>query len=452
MIFRKKRLFIWLIKAYLKKWGKRIFIFFIVGLSVFFGLLKATHSLFPKIPKGQKETIGTFGTYTVETLPSFVFSDVSRGLTKIDKDGTVKPDIASSWKISDSGKKYTFSLKKNIFFSDGTPLTSSYISYSFSNVTTNKKDPYTIEFLLKDNYSPFLITVSRPLLKNGFIGVGEFRVKDIRLNGNFVESLVLSSVKNVYHTKSYLFYPTEESLKLAFVQGEISTIKGVSDVSFKNMSFTQFPHVEVKKITDHTKLVAIFYNTKDSSLSSEKARGALTYALPDDFKYGQRSYTPFPPSSWAFSETFNQRRQDVERAQSLLKASQIVSESGEIKFFLKTLPKYKLLAQEIKKSWKRISVDVDIEIVETVPSTFQIFLGDFKIPKDPDQYTLWHKDQNNNITNYSNLRIDKLLEDGRKTTDLTQRKKIYSDFQKYLLADSPASFLYFPFEYEVVRK
>ena len=93
-------------------------------------------------------------------------------------------------------------------------------------------------------------------------------------------------------------------------------------------------------------------------------------------------------------------------------------------------------------------------MVETysVPVNYQIFLGYFNVPSDPDQYTLWHSDQPTNITNYKNLRIDQLLEDGRRTLDTQKRIKIYADFQKYLLDDQPASFLYFPYEYKIVRK
>ena len=31
-------------------------------------------------------------------------------------------------------------------------------------------------------------------------------------------------------------------------------------------------------------------------------------------------------------------------------------------------------------------------------------------------------------------------------------ENIYADFQKYLLEDAPAAFLYFPYEYDVIRK
>ena len=102
--------------------------------------------------------------------------------------------------------------------------------------------------------------------------------------------------------------------------------------------------------------------------------------------------------------------------------------------------------------WKKIQIDTNIEVVESIPDNFQIFLGDFYVPLDPDQYMIWHSVQDNNISKYENKRIDKLLEDGRKETDINTRKKIYADFQKYLIDDSPVTFLYFPYEYEISRK
>jgi len=79
-------------------------------------------------------------------------------------------------------------------------------------------------------------------------------------------------------------------------------------------------------------------------------------------------------------------------------------------------------------------------------------LGEFPVLSDPDQYTLWHSSHDTNITKYKNLRIDKLLEDGRQVIDLEERQKIYADFQKYLLDDMPAIFLYFPYTFTISRK
>ncbi|MCS7092795.1 MAG: peptide-binding protein, partial [Patescibacteria group bacterium] len=76
----------------------------------------------------------------------------------------------------------------------------------------------------------------------------------------------------------------------------------------------------------------------------------------------------------------------------------------------------------------------------------------YDIPLDPDQYSLWHSMQTeSNISKYANPRIDKLLEDGRVTIDIQERKKIYLDFQRFLLEDAPCVFLYHPEYYSIVR-
>ncbi|KKQ55358.1 MAG: ABC-type dipeptide transport system, periplasmic component, partial [Candidatus Woesebacteria bacterium GW2011_GWC1_38_13] len=57
-----------------------------------------------------------------------------------------------------------------------------------------------------------------------------------------------------------------------------------------------------------------------------------------------------------------------------------------------------------------------------------------------------------NITKYKNLRIDKILEDGRVEQDKEKRKELYFDFQRFLIEDSPAIFLYHPVWYNIHRK
>lgn len=453
MIFFRKRLFFWLIKAYIKRWGGGFFIFFILGLGVFFSVRFLFLNYFPKIPFFQQDSIGVVGAYTFDTLPNSITDLVSMGLTTITKDGVVKPAVATSWKIENEGKKYTFILNKNVTFTDGTKLKSNLITYSFKDAVIERPDHNTIVFNLKDNFSPFLVSISnsRPIFKEGYIGVGKYKIKNIKLNGNFIESLTLVSRENKYKIKIYNFYPSQDALKLAFALGEITHAEGLSDTKFQDTSFSTFPNVKTQKTTNYRQLVTIFYNTKDKVLSDSKVRGALSYALPDTFVSGERNYGPFPTFSWAHSDIVFDRKHDISHAQLLLKAA-FPDKKTDVSLILKTLPKYKDTAEKVKKAWEELGIKTKIEVVDTLPTTFQAFLGDFTVPRDPDQYILWHSDQEKNITRYSNLRIDKLLEDGRKITDRNERKKIYDDFQKYLLADSPASFLYFPYEYTIKKK
>ena len=91
-------------------------------------------------------------------------------------------------------------------------------------------------------------------------------------------------------------------------------------------------------------------------------------------------------------------------------------------------------------------------MITSVPVDYDAFLATVDIPKDPDQYSLWHSTQaTTNISKYKNPRIDKLLEDGRTELDQDTRKKIYLDFQRFLVEDVPAIFLYHPIFYTISR-
>ena len=452
MIVLRKRLLIWLIKAYAKRWGKNIIIYFGIGLFIFFIINMALSYSVTRLPFIEKETIGIVGPYTTDDLPQEILSEISKGLTKTRRDGTILPDIAQKWKISPNGKAYAFLLKKNLYFSDGSNLTSDNINYGFSGVSIIRPDKYTIVFNLKDIYSPFLTTVTRPIFKKGFVGVGEYKVKKVKLNGNFVESIELYSEKNHKVLVYQLFYPTFSSLKTAFSLGEVSKITNLPDINFKNITFNLFKNAKVEKKVNYNKLVTLFFNTKDSSLSSKALREGLWYTMPDNFSQGERNPSPLSSYSFANQEGLNTYKQDLEHAKLLIDKSETATASGKIILTIDTLPKYELTAKTISDIWKKLNIDTKIRVVNEIPSSFQVFLGEFNLSSDPDQYALWHSSAINNITHYDNKRIDKLLEDGRKEPNIEKRKIIYSDFQKYIFADPPAAFLFFPYYYEVSKK
>lgn len=404
------------------------------------------------MPFVEKETVGMVGAYTPDRMPEEILNKVSVGLTKTQKDGNVIPDAAEKWKISPNKKSYAFFLRKNMFFSDGRNLTSKDINYDFSDVSIIRPDKYTIVFSLKDIYSPFLTTVGRPIFRKGFVGLGDYRVKKVKLNGNFVESIELYSEKKHKMYTYQLFYPTETALKTAFALGEISKMTNLSDLNFKNMSFASFKNAVIEKKVNYDKLVTVFFNTKDNALSSKTLREGLSAAMPDSFDQGERNSSPLARFSYANQNGISSYRQDMEHAKLLAEKSETATDGGKLLLTIDTLPKYEKTARKIANIWKQLNIDVKIQITNQIPSSFQIFLGEFNVSSDPDQYALWHSSQVNNITHYDNKRIDKLLEDGRKELDMQKRIAIYSDFQKYLLSDPPASFLFFPYYYEVSRK
>ncbi len=232
--------------------------------------------------------------------------------------------------------------------------------------------------------------------------------------------------------------------------GEIDEADDVSNLDMKNSNFSKWKNVVIQKNTDDSKMVALFYNNDDKLLSNKKIRQALNYSLPIMFTEGQRVYSYIPSTSIYYNDSLNSEIYDLDIAKTLLEGTNLSEK--DLALTLTTIKEYEDVAKQIALSWKKLGFKTNIKIADEITSNFQIQLSSFKIPKDPDQYALWHSDQQNNISHYKNLRIDKLLEDGRKTSNIEDRIKIYRDFQKYISDDVPASMLFYPYSYTLTRK
>lgn len=63
-------------------------------------------------------------TTATDALSRDVIVTLHEGLVRMDKEGKIVPNFAESWKISSNGKIFTFKLRQNLKWSDGTPLVS----------------------------------------------------------------------------------------------------------------------------------------------------------------------------------------------------------------------------------------------------------------------------------------------------------------------------------------
>ena len=67
---------------------------------------------------------------------------------------------------------------------------------------------------------------------------------------------------------------------------------------------------------------------------------------------------------------------------------------------------------------------------------------------DPDPFSLWHSSQTRdpglNLAIYQNKTVDGILEAARQLANPSERSAKYNDFQKLVIADAPAVFLYNP--------
>ncbi|MCX6724790.1 MAG: ABC transporter substrate-binding protein, partial [Candidatus Shapirobacteria bacterium] len=344
---------------------------------------------------------------------------------EINEDGSVRPGLAESWEIKNDGKEYWFKIKDNLFWQDEKPVTASDINLKFTDVAVTVVDKKTIKFLLKEPFSPFPVILTKPIFKKGLVGTGEYRFKSIKKNGQIVEEIVLTPVKNKSKSKIiFRFYPTEEAARVGFKLGEVDTLKEI---------------VRPEELLNNPQL------------GDKSTRQALAYATKK--RWEPRALGPLDPSSWAYNADVKPYDFDLDNAKKLL-ASQTNGESKEplkeieLSTFSSLLP----VAEEIKKDWESLGIATKIKVVSVPSDDFQVLLATQEVPPDPDQYLFWHSTQETNIAHYKSPKIDKLLEDGRKELDQEKRKTSYHDFQKFLVEETPVAFLFHPTVYTISKR
>ena len=76
--------------------------------------------------------------------------EIFSGLVMLDKNLKVAPDIAESWKVSDDGKTYMFTLRKDARFHDGRPVTAQDFKYSIERTANPALASHTAETYIGD--------------------------------------------------------------------------------------------------------------------------------------------------------------------------------------------------------------------------------------------------------------------------------------------------------------
>lgn len=389
-------------------------------------------------------SVGYVGVYSLENIPSDVLYLVTDPLIVADESGKPKGALASHWTVSEDGKNYVLFLKDNLKWHDNSEVSAKDLSVAISDVKITALNNKAIEFKLPNPIASLPLILNKPVFKtNTFYGTGQFRIVDIERVGSAIKRISLVPRNKELPKVEIKFYDTQEHALKALQIGEIKTAS-LANASF----FENWPNMEVEKSIDTGEEVVIFYNNDDKNLVSRELRQALTYAITRENLDGHLAHSPVSPSSWAYNDSLKRYEFNPAKAKELLSKA-----LPQGKVILSTTADLKSLAEKIARDWQAIGVETEVKIENEIPSDFQALLAIQKLGPDPDQYSLWHSTQlKTNITHYKNVKIDKLLEDGRLTRDESKRKELYADFQKFLAEDAPAAFLYHPYKYRVTYK
>jgi len=402
----------------------------------------------------KREVIGLSGKYTVASLPDEVVSKYSNGLLHVNDKGELIPLLADSWEPLDGGKEYRFHIKKDLIWNDGTPFTARDISYKFKDVDTVVDNDYLLTFKLKKPLAIFPNFLTKPIIKPPVIGVaGLYTVNHIKVKEGNVKQIQLTPNQDGAPVLIYKFYDTDSKLIQAYKLGEITQMStnksSVADV-FKNWKNSQ-----IETTVDYSKVMALFYNFNNPLLKGEKD---LRHAIAESIdrtafeSFGELSTGPLPPTSWAYTSNVKSYAYNPNVASKIIK--KYIEASGAAELKLSTYYDNLTAADEIRDNLRDAGFNATVEVLAgNLPPDYQLFLAQISLGNDPDQYFFWHSTQlTGNITSYKNVRIDKILEDGRSTYALSKRKEFYADFQRILVDEMPAFFLYYPYTYTIERK
>lgn len=470
----------WYVRAFVEKYRKQLFFGIAVGVLIVW--------VFPRlmvlIPQ-QKHTIfiGRVGLFSWVDLPLDIQERVSAGLTSLDSSGQPIPTLVDRWSVEDDGRVFRFLIKQDLQWQDGKPFRAEDVQYNFADVQIVKTENEVV-FRLEDAYAPFPAVVSQPLFRQvqerkygwlkrtQIIGLGEYRLTNLHYNGPNIREL---TIENAHERLVYRFYATERDAVMALRHGKIDQLEDLQ--TLQDLMPEELEQYLVDDQINPFQYVALYFNTTNPDLSRE-VRQALNYATrkpgPEDERL--RTLSPISPASWAYNETneINSFSYNIDTAVELWTNAQPAT---ALSLTLDSAVTLLEDAQAIAQDWQalgtetqsrcergelspsdanegdcsRYQIGVEVRVIRDLQDFDTVLIGR-EVPADPDQYTWWHSNQGQNISGYQNPRVDKLLEDARKETDQQRRKLLYFEFQRYLVEDVPAMFLYYLPDYTVERR
>ncbi|MDD5318911.1 MAG: ABC transporter substrate-binding protein, partial [Candidatus Pacebacteria bacterium] len=264
---------------------------------------------------GYPRLINPLFTYTDagNDLTSLIYS----GLMKANPDGTLSPDLAKSYSVSKDGLTYSFILKNNLTFQDGTPLTTDDVEFTIQKATDpalkspkaanwdgvviDKISPTEIHFILKKPYSPFLENTTLGILPQHIwkdidddlwpisifnqepIGSGPYRIKTTSKNKSglyqyyHLVPFAQYSLSRPYISNLIIrFYTSDQALIEAYKKGEIDTLDGITADEAQSLVKTG-AHVLT---TPLPRIFGIFFNQNQATvLVNKEVRQALNIAI-----------------------------------------------------------------------------------------------------------------------------------------------------------------------------
>lgn len=410
-----------------------------------------------------------------------VLFNIYEGLVKPDKDGNLVPAVASDWQITEGGKKYIFTMRENVKFHNGAPVTVQDIEYSIkrgaglldktdssvivssalSNIKeVNVPDDKTIELVLKEADTELLGYLTNAIVPKDYdqldkapMGTGPFQFVSYKP----LESLVMKKNPKYYNHEPYLDQVTfkivanTDSASMELQSGAIDIFPYLTEDQANQLK-DKFTVAE----GNMNLIQGLFLNNKKAPFDNIKVRQAMNYAVDKqailDMVAGGKGSIIGTNMFPAFRKYYLDSLKDMypynpEKAKELLKEAGL--ENGFT--FTITVPsnyQYHVdTAQVLVEQLKAVGIQTQIKQVEWATWLSEVYtdrnyeatiIGLDAMLSPRDAMDRYDSTASNNFVNYSNEEYDKVLADAIATTE--DEKKV-ADYQRLqtLLAEDAAS-------------
>jgi len=385
---------------------------------------------------------------------------------------------------------------EDVFFTFETAV-SLYSDYHFDSVgsalegvSLTKLEENVVQFVLKEANPTFFTAASIYIVPKHIleqvsmkempfdsfalspIGCGKYMVEKTEQNAVYLVDNQYDDYEPYIKKIVFRVYPDYDSLETAMRVGDIDALGAWDSEALAFME--DYPHFGVLMKNEIFRNRILFLNTRKDALKDKNMRIGLNYILDKPALLnnapleGEVMQGPIHSSSWAFNNQVDYYAYSVEKAAPYFsnvgytknaETGYYESTTGDILSFtlsyldndlnnrvvnslVALLDKEGIVIKPDRLSYNEISQQV------IATRDFEILLYEVETTVDPDQYNLWHSLKVNypdlNISGYEYNRVDILLEDARKTSNLTTRQTKYFQFQRYLMGDAPVIFLYHP--------
>lgn len=403
------------------------------------------------------------------TVELGVLNQIYDTLLYYSPDGTKDPEprIAESYEISDDGLDYTFHLRDDVTFHDGTPVTADDVVFSIELYKASEyqgsqismlssveaTDEHTVVCHLDAPYSPFLQGICSPMIAskayyesseddfvNNPIGTGPYKFvsrakgSNIKLEANEDYYRGAPEIKEV----TFEVIPDSSTKAIALQTGE---------VNFAEIDSATKPQLEANPAITIAEVPTsafsyIAMNTEKEPFNDVKVRQAINYAIDRDNLVAvcydgeaEVNSNICAKERFGYSDDQFQYTYDPEKAKELLAEAGIETpyDLGEIL----VAEKYSNLATVIQNDLKAVGLDVTISVKEFNSYISDLQNGSYGITAlnmtlEGDTQTLEMAFTSDyigiaNNARYSDEEMDRLFEQARTETDNDKRAEIFNE-------------------------